>query len=108
MKNILLLFSVVLIISCEILDSSDVDENSTFLERFDGIGFSEKNSESENITYFFNDDVFMKSVFLNGFATENECDRFTSVRRGENYVDCAGEVSYNVTITENLYDRIRS
>ena len=43
MKIILILFSFVSIISCEILESSDsdIDENSTFLERFDGVSFED-------------------------------------------------------------------
>ena len=36
------LFSI-LLISCDILESSDsdIDENSTFLERFDGVSFED-------------------------------------------------------------------
>ena len=67
MKRIILLIITFLFVQCENLDSSDVDENSTFLERFDGVGFSDNNPDGENIIYFFNDDVFIKSVFLNGF-----------------------------------------
>ena len=44
------LFSISLI-SCE--KSSDIDENLTFLERFDGVGFKELEDERGGFIFFF-------------------------------------------------------
>ena len=55
------LFSIFLI-SCG--KSSDIDENLTFLERFDGIGFKELEDE-RGVLYFFSNDLnsFRTSVY---------------------------------------------
>ena len=104
-----LLFSFVLIVSCEIFESSDIDENSTFFERFDGVGFE---NEDGNITFYFNENIPTTiNVDLSVKYQEQICIKCITQREGENlHPPCATEqgveVKYNITITENTYNRL--
>lgn len=107
MKKIFILFSFVLIISCEIFESSDVDENLTFLERFDGVGFKELEDE-RGVLYFFSNDL---NTFRTSVYPESSCKKCITWSEGDNIDICEkgtsrSEIRLSLTITENTYDRL--
>ena len=117
MKNILILFSFVLIVSCDTLESSDsdIDLNSTFLERFDGVGFEDIENDKGVFRYFFNDlNGFVTRVItseglgVNGHSEHTLCIKCTTYNEGENnYDDCIGRTQrFTITITENTYNKL--
>ena len=98
------LFSIFLI-SCG--KSSDIDENLTFLERFDGVGFKELEDE-RGVLYFFSNDLnsFRKSVY-----PDSSCKKCITWSEGDNIDICERdsnktEIRLSLTIIENTYDRL--
>ena len=98
------LFSI-LLISCG--KSSDIDENLTFLERFDGIGFKELEDE-RGVFYFFSNDL---NSFRTSVYPESSCKKCITWSEGDNIDICekgtsVSEIRLSLTITENTYDRL--
>lgn len=111
------LFSI-LLISCDILESSDsdIDENSTFLERFDGISFEDTENNKGVFLYFFNDlNGFVTRVITseaygaNGHSEQTLCTKCTTYNEGENNAPvtaCNSNLRFTITITENTYNKL--
>ena len=98
------LFSI-LLISCG--KSSDIDENLTFLERFDGVGFKELEDE-RGVFYFFSNDL---NSFRTSVYPESSCKKCITWSEGDNIDICekgtsVSEIRLSLTITENTYDRL--
>ena len=99
------LFSI-LLISCG--KSSDIDENLTFLERFDGVGFKELEDE-RGVFYFFSNDL---NAFRTSVYSESSCKKCITWSEGDNIDICEynrggfSEIRFSLTITENTYDRL--
>ena len=95
MKNLLFLFSALLLISCSGDDDDNTVENQTFLEKYDGVGFYD---EYGYYVFFYNDEVFRKTAEIDDGVLY--C---TETREGANNVD--GEV-FNVVILTNDLERL--
>ena len=98
------LFSIFLI-SCG--KSSDIDENLTFLERFDGVGFKELEDE-RGVLYFFSNDL---NTFRTSVYPESSCKKCITWSEGDNIDICEQdsnktEIRLSLTIIENTYDRL--
>ena len=98
------LFSI-LLISCG--KSSDIDENLTFLERFDGVGFKEL-EDKRGVFYFFSNDL---NSFRTSVYPESSCKKCITWSEGDNIDICekgtsVSEIRLSLTITENTYDRL--
>ena len=98
------LFSI-LLISCG--KSSDIYENLTFLERFDGVGFKELEDE-RGVFYFFSNDL---NAFRTSVYPESSCKKCITWSEGDNIDICekgtsVSEIRLSLTITENTYDRL--
>ena len=98
------LFSIFLI-SCGKL--SDVDENLTFLARFDGVGFKELEDE-RGVLYFFSNDL---NTFRTSVYPESSCKKCITWSEGDNIDICEQdsnktEIRLSLTIIENTYDRL--
>ena len=98
------LFSI-LLISCG--KSSDIDENLTFLERFDGVGFKELEDE-RGVFYFFSNDL---NSFRTSVYPESSCKKCITWSEGDNIDICEkgtsrSEIRLSLTITENTYYRL--
>tara|TARA_Y100000768_G_C23970895_1_gene680467 strand:+ start:1578 stop:2159 length:582 start_codon:yes stop_codon:yes gene_type:complete len=98
------LFSI-LLISCG--KSSDIDENLTFLERFDGVGFKELEDE-RGVFYFFSNDL---NSFRTSVYPESSCKKCITWSEGDNIDICekgtsVSEIRLSLTITENTYYRL--
>ena len=91
MKKLLLFTTLLLAFACAKDDGENNEENQTFLEKYDGMGFKDDSGE---YWYFFDDTYFMAFVDEYDGIVE-EC---TLIREGQNSHD---GVSYNVTIVTN-------
>lgn len=91
MKKLLLLTTLFLAFSCSKDDGENNEENQTFLQKYDGMGFKDEYGE---YWYFFDDTNFM--AFVDEY--EGIVEECTLIREGQNSHD---GVSYNVTIVTN-------
>jgi nicotinic acid mononucleotide adenylyltransferase len=96
MKKLLLLFTILLFISCSSEDDNETSEPKTFLEKNDGLGFYD--DDNGHYLFFYNDDVFL--IFVDEFVDE-PC---TEIREGFND---GYEVETNVTIITNDSERLK-
>jgi hypothetical protein len=82
MKKLLLLTTLFLAFACskDEADDDNSNENQTFLEKYDGMGF--KISDYEYYFYFFDDTFFMASV--DGEGGDFYCMKF---KEGENILE---------------------
>ena len=98
MKKLLLLTTLFLAFACS-KDEGDGDDNSnenqTFLQRYNGVGFVDEEGGDEYY-YFYDDDIFFKNVYAD--SDYNDC---WELREGSNNID--GEI-ITVKIVKNEYN----
>jgi hypothetical protein len=103
MKKLLLLFTILLFISCSSEDDNETSEPKTFLEKNDGLGFE---LDEFYYVFFYNDEVFLKTVELGDPTSNNpdeQNDYCIQIREGVNNVD--GDTEKVVILTNDL-DRL--
>ena len=96
MRKLLLLTTLFLAFACSKDDGDDnSNENQTFLQRYNGVGFLDEEDGNEYY-YFYDDDIFLKNVFVD--SDSNDC---WELREGSNDID--GDI-ITVKILKNEYD----
>ena len=99
---------IILLVGC---NSDEINENSTFLERFDGVGFREVTSPDDYSEYYYFDDFRMGvGVRYDSDMIENEnygvCYKCQSQYKGTTEDNCVSGYRWVNVILEHTYDKI--
>ena len=96
---------IILLVGC---NSDEIDENSTFLERFDGVGFREVTNKDSYVEYYYFDDFRMQVGvrYNNDFVENDVCFKCQSQYKGRTEFSCNGSSRWVNVILEHTYDKI--
>tara|TARA_B100000963_G_scaffold110221_1_gene95944 strand:+ start:2727 stop:3266 length:540 start_codon:yes stop_codon:yes gene_type:complete len=105
MKMIKCFVFIILLVGC---NSDDIDENSTFLERFDGVGFREVTSPDDYSEYYYFDDFRMGvGVGYDSRLFEYDvCYKCQFSYKGRTELNCSDSRRWVNVILEHTYDKI--